>query len=437
MTPVRRAASPHLVIRASAGAGKTYQLTTRYLDLLRRLPGDTGPEVILATTFTRKAAGEILGRIFNRLAEAAEDPNKLRELNQDLRRERIETADGSRSVGPAPLGPEECVALLRKLVDSLHRVAVGTIDSFFNRVARSFLFELDLPANSRLAGEGEAVEEQLRKEAVEALLQSGDESTGQVLAELLLRQKRGKASRSVAESLSRLVSRLYNIYLEAPEREAWSALSVPEPPDREKLARVGDRLAALQPELPRTKAKKPNAAWKKQWERILELCRAGRWQEAAASTLVGRAAAGETHYSRAAISDAWRQICIPIARQAASEVLGELRQRTETAQQLLQRYDHHYRQLQRRRGVVTFADVTRRLARDLPALGEEVVNDLYYRLDGRIAHVLVDEFQDTSIDQWSVLKPLVDEVVAAGDGSRSYFCVGDSKQSIRGCGKRA
>jgi ATP-dependent helicase/nuclease subunit A len=432
MTPERPTASPHLVIRASAGAGKTYQLTTRYLDLLRRLPDDTGPEAILATTFTRKAAGEILGRIFNRLAEAAEDPDSLRELNQDLRREGMEPEAGGRRERFRSLGPEQCLALLRKLVDSLHRVAVGTIDSFFNRVAQSFLFELDLPTDSRLAGEGDAIEEQLRNEAVEALLESGDELTGRVLEGLLLRQQRGKASRSVAESLSRLVGRLYNIYLEAPQPEAWSALQVPEPPDERELERVVSALAALEPELPRTTAEKPNATWKKVWQGVLEACRQGRWQQAASSTLVARAAAGDPDYARAAIDDAWRQPCSVIAQKAASEVLGELRQRTETAQQLLQRYDHHYRQLQRRRGVVTFADVTRRLARDLPGLGGEVVNELYYRLDGRIAHVLVDEFQDTSIDQWSVLEPLVDEVVASGDGSRSYFCVGDTKQSIYG-----
>ena len=50
---------PHLVIRASAGTGKTFQLSNRYLELLAAgVPGDQ----ILASTFTRKAAGEILDR---------------------------------------------------------------------------------------------------------------------------------------------------------------------------------------------------------------------------------------------------------------------------------------------------------------------------------------------------------------------------------------
>ena len=53
-------ASPHVLIAASAGSGKTYQLANRYLNLLVR--GES-PDRILATTFTRKAAAEILERI--------------------------------------------------------------------------------------------------------------------------------------------------------------------------------------------------------------------------------------------------------------------------------------------------------------------------------------------------------------------------------------
>jgi len=56
-----------VVIRASAGSGKTYALSNRYLALLRL---GVEPAQILATTFTRKAAGEILGRVLTRLGEA-------------------------------------------------------------------------------------------------------------------------------------------------------------------------------------------------------------------------------------------------------------------------------------------------------------------------------------------------------------------------------
>src|SRR5262245_16255623 len=74
-------AFPHLLIRASAGRGKTHQLTNRYLALVA---AGVEPETILATTFTRKAAGEILNRVFARLAAAAVDSEAARELASQI-----------------------------------------------------------------------------------------------------------------------------------------------------------------------------------------------------------------------------------------------------------------------------------------------------------------------------------------------------------------
>ncbi len=56
---------------------------------------------------------------------------------------------------------------------------------------------------------------------------------------------------------------------------------------------------------------------------------------------------------------------------------------------------------------------------------------LYFRLDSRYDHILLDEFQDTSIVQYSVLKPLIDEIVSQDEQRfRSFYFVGDTKQSI-------
>jgi ATP-dependent helicase/nuclease subunit A len=61
-----------------------------------------------------------------------------------------------------------------------------------------------------------------------------------------------------------------------------------------------------------------------------------------------------------------------------------------------------------------------------------VTDRLYidYRLDGELDHWLLDEFQDTSNMQWAAIRNLVDEVVQ--DAHRSFFYVGDVKQSIYG-----
>jgi len=53
---------------------------------------------------------------------------------------------------------------------------------------------------------------------------------------------------------------------------------------------------------------------------------------------------------------------------------------------------------------------------------------LYFRLDNQISHLLIDEFQDTSLEDWSILEPLVDEIVTSS--WRSFFYVGDNLQAI-------
>ncbi len=66
-------------------------------------------------------------------------------------------------------------------------------------------------------------------------------------------------------------------------------------------------------------------------------------------------------------------------------------------------------------------------------LSEHIDNEfLYFRLDAGIEHLLIDEFQDTNIVQFQILKPLIEEIVS-GVGTKkqkSFFYVGDKKQSI-------
>ncbi len=73
MTPLK-----NLRIIANAGSGKTTRLTARFIELLGR---GVPAEKIIALTFTRKAAGEFLDRIFQRLLQGAESDSGARELS--------------------------------------------------------------------------------------------------------------------------------------------------------------------------------------------------------------------------------------------------------------------------------------------------------------------------------------------------------------------
>jgi len=113
----------HQRIIANAGSGKTHRLTTRYIELLER---GVSADHIVALTFTRKAAGEFLDAIFNRLLKASGSDAEARAL--------------ARETGMPRLTPQRCVQHLRELVEKLPVLTLGTLDSFFGRILRAFAF---------------------------------------------------------------------------------------------------------------------------------------------------------------------------------------------------------------------------------------------------------------------------------------------------------
>ncbi|MGA1225349.1 MAG: UvrD-helicase domain-containing protein [Phycisphaerales bacterium] len=131
----------HRRILASAGTGKTWQLTTQYLALLLRTP-ECRPESILATTFTRKAAGEIKDRVLARLAIAS---------MPDGSESSAERASIARALGvsPSTVTAAACAAALARVVRGLDRVQIRTLDSFFMAIAVGSSHELRIPIAAR------------------------------------------------------------------------------------------------------------------------------------------------------------------------------------------------------------------------------------------------------------------------------------------------
>jgi len=194
---------PHLVIRASAGTGKTHQLATRFIGLLA---AGSRPDQILATTFTRKAAGEILDRVLYRLAEAASDDAPRRQLAKEIQR---------------PLTRDDCRQLLVVTVRQLHRLHVGTLDSYFIRVATNFGQELGLPPGWAIGDE--LADSLLREEAIEQLLAAGRSAD---LLTLVHSLAKGTTQRSISRLVHDTVSGLFEVFREATP-EAWEALQQP------------------------------------------------------------------------------------------------------------------------------------------------------------------------------------------------------------------
>ena len=89
-----------------------------------------------------------------------------------------------------------------------------------------------------------------------------------------------------------------------------------------------------------------------------------------------------------------------------------------------------YETLKRQRGVLDFSDL---VIRTVELLERESSAWVHYKLDGGIEHILVDEAQDTSPEQWRIIAKLAEEFFAgkgASERNRTIFAVGDEKQSI-------
>jgi len=80
-------------------------------------------------------------------------------------------------------------------------------------------------------------------------------------------------------------------------------------------------------------------------------------------------------------------------------------------------------------GQLRFDDITQRLE---PFAAQFESDRIAFRMDRQVQHLLLDEFQDTSLAQWNVIRPFAKAVTQSPDDARSFFCVGDLKQAIFG-----
>ncbi|MFZ2278037.1 MAG: UvrD-helicase domain-containing protein [Prosthecobacter sp.] len=415
----------HILVSASAGSGKTYQLVRRHLHLLAL---GQPPERIAAMTFTRKAAGEFFQRILQRLSVLSQHSEQPEHY----------------FTGMAPLPEQwpEFVDLLRRVTQQLHRLRLGTMDSFFANITACFPLELGLPLGASVMAENEAA--QARREALDALLErihsSRDEHAGRALLEGFKQATFGIEERSAAGSLESWINDHHATWLDSGDGSPWGRLPGLElaeaghltaalndlrdrfVPRTDEGARFFDEFMAeafaLEPGTtlpPRVKyfLDKTTAVWKE--------LKAGRaeigWGRGKKSELTGETAR------------AWGRVAGAILEQ---ELICRA-QRTQGMAALMALYEAEYARRVRSRGRLSFADVQRLLAAattDGAEWADGESGDLWFRLDGRYDHWLFDEFQDTSRVQWNVVRGLVDEVMQDDTGRRSFYAVGDPKQSI-------
>lgn len=432
------------VYRASAGSGKTHLLTGFYLKLLFRrdlAPATTGRAAsfkeILAVTFTNKATAEMKSRIIDELDTLAHTPAES-PFYDDVNPHGEESEEAIR---------RRAAAVMQSLLNDYTDFNVSTIDSFFQRIVRTFARDLDLQGNYDI----ELDAGKILEIAVNNFLAHLDTDGNRALFEWMLDFSRSRIGEGGSWDFKRdllalarvLTSEDYRTHADDIQRftsdkaalASYAAAMQRKVHDfRTALRRIGasgqSALAAAELIAEDFAGKSNNpmhdfAKWANGEEKTpTKTFRAwvsdeSRWF-VKSSPLRGHLAAATVEALKAAMSEAvrlWDEDYCSYA--TASVILRNIYQLG-----ILADIDREMREYCAEEGIMLLSGTNELLHRLIDSDNSPFI---YEKTGTRIAHFMIDEFQDTSGMQWDNFKPLLSNSLA--DGNLNLI-VGDVKQSI-------
>jgi len=407
-------------LHASAGSGKTYRLTRRFLRLLMASgarssacgpqPGQGyGPEAILAITFTNRAAAEMRQRVLGALKALA-----LGQPDPDFQ------------------GPEaraKAQGMLERLLRHFQTLDIRTIDSLLGRLARLFALELGLPPDFETSLDQDAVFDDLFDALTAGSAELPDQARElmEAMADSLALD--GNAGGFwLANAVRERLRKVFGHLIEHGPAPAWDARAALGEQEALRAAIVSDA-QALRAALAAAGAQ-PAVNFANYLDAL-----------AAITSLGGLPDSSFAH--KGSIEDCLVKASKHLATPGLEDIYRSLKQRGLQARDrgallalalawkpfldfgnlLLEGFEA----TRRDKGVALLSQLPAGVAALLAEAGG--VPEAYCRLGSRLHHLLIDEFQDTSRGQWSVLAQLAGECLAKGG---SLFYVGDVKQAIYG-----
>ena len=421
-----------VAVEACAGAGKTWMLVSRMLRALLEdaekagADGALQPHEILAITFTKRAAGEMRERLYEWLGEFAhaDRARLLHELQ-------IRGVPGLQDEATVTRLTAQLKGLYARLLASGRSVQIRTFHGWFAALLRSapvaVLQDLGLPVNYELLEDDSQARALVWRRFYQALL--NEPALKADFEAVVLAYGRSQSEKALQAALDKRV--------EFALADAAGTI------DR-SVQSFGEQY----PEL---------AHWQQPHEALTS--EPGRQLLVNAATALGRASAptfsakgveleraltdGDVDAVFPALLTAESKprkfgekiVGIALVRQAQDLVLAVAAARHQHEawlyQQRMGRLTRlliaEFTALKRERGWIDMNDVERAA---LVMLGDPVLSGwVQEKLDARVRHLLIDEFQDTNPLQWQALLAWLGSYSGAGQAP-SVFIVGDPKQSI-------
>lgn len=415
----------NLALEASAGTGKTFQLAMRVAGML--LTG-AAPRDILCLTFTKKATAEMKERIIkfiNGFAEGTADKSEYEFITPLMQKyaEKLNEPFNDNFI------KEKAVTARDNLFSHFSELNIKTIDAFNNTILRIFPFEAGFRPDFDVQSDEETA--QIKRTAFY-----------QLISEVLIDNKWKQILDNIYPVLGVQTVALISTLQKYAEYVADNILklenAVKNAPDLDSIIDMISKAVTLQKEIPELCQK---------FKKTFEQDNLGVRQANAVEKL--------DYKDIQDISD------IPFFKNTLDEAPNfkkyEFTQKQYTLRDKifdkLQEYWLLYGDiitslslnlgkslndkmdiLKKEQNMLTYSDISNAVYYMLATDNSKIDKDyLYFRLDGKINHLLIDEFQDTSISQWLTLKPLAEEAMAGlgqHDKVGSFFYVGDPKQNI-------
>ncbi len=389
-----------MALKASAGSGKTFALSVRFLALLFK---GANPSEILTLTFTKKATAEMKERILDYLKilqkENLED-EKEKEKSQNILKELEEKYH---------LKPD----LVRNSAQKIYQrflnaeIRISTIDAFFQSILRKFCWFVGLSANFEVNEDTKAHQQQLNEGFLSTLNGEQLEELSVFIAQCLSYDN--YTSDSILERLRSLKNKLY-LFDPNKKEPAFDEKGF-----LEKLRSLNQQIQSIETASDRAKT----------------AIKCDDFRGFLNSSLTWLKKKSEYRDFKKLKDE------IPTLESECEEIENDLKRYYEAREialfkkfpKFIQLYDKATSKIQ----ALDFDAIKDKVHALLNGYEELPAEFFYFRLDSRIAHILIDEFQDTSLNDYKILAPFIDEI-KAGIGQakwhRSVFFVGDVKQSI-------